>query len=116
MLTKRVNSLTIRRLARRTTSYVRVAVYILLVMVWWSCGMVLFGTLLSCRPVEAVWKPETGQCASHRVLVVLGRFGAISTVAADVLLVMLPVVLLWNFQMNKWKKSQMIGLVVFASM
>lgn len=116
MLTRRANSFTIRRITSATAKYTRVAVYIALTMAWWSCGVVVLGALFSCRPVEAVWASETGHCAGGRVLVVLGRAGAMSTVVADVLLVLLPLGLLCKFQMNRWKKWQMEGMLIFASM
>lgn len=72
------------------------------------------GIFLSCMPIEAGWEPETGQCADDEGLV-LGLVGLISTILMDVMLIMLPTLLLWKCQMNKWKNRQMFGLLVFAS-
>lgn len=110
-----VGSLTLRRVSSNTTKYMRITTYMLLAINWWTYIVIVVGVFLSCMPMEAGWEPETGQCADNAGLV-LGLIGVISTVLMDVLLIMLPAILLWKCQMNKWKNRQMAGLLVFASM
>lgn len=94
--------------------YVRITTYALLTINWWTYIVMIAGIFLSCMPIEAGWEPETGQCVDDEGLV-LGLVGVISTTLMDVLLIMLPTLLLWKCQMNKWKNRQMVGLLVFAS-
>lgn len=105
----------IRRISGSLAKHVRVAVYVLLAMTWWAFAVVFVGILSLCDPVEAVWRPQAGSCAGARVLMALGQVVAVSTVAVDVSLVAVPVMLLCKLPMNKWKKWQLLGLVLFSS-
>ncbi|CAN8101180.1 unnamed protein product [Discula destructiva] len=106
--------LSIRRRCSATRR-VGITVYALLFEFWWAFGVVLLSTLLFCKPVEAVWRPEAGSCASDHVVMVVGEVMAVSMAVADVSLAVVSAILVCKVAMSRGKKWQLLGLLTFAS-
>ena len=78
------------------------------------------GTLLYCKPVNAIWMPQlvmSGQatCSPVTTLVIIGHVATVSTIATDLALVVVPAIILWNTQMSKQAKFRAFALLSFAS-
>ncbi|KAF6835132.1 integral membrane protein [Colletotrichum musicola] len=111
--------LTIQRIVT-TDRGLRIAVWVLLGLTWASFFVTFIGTLLYCKPVEALWMPQmilagTGTCADVDVLIALGHVATSSAIVTDLALVVVPAVILWGTQMKTQTKLQVFGLLSFAS-
>lgn len=112
--------LTIMRIAG-TRKGLRISIYVLLGLTWASFFVTFIGTLLYCRPTEAMWRIDLvlsgeGTCASVGTFVAIGHVATSSTIVTDMALAVLPGWILWNTQMKKQVKLQVFGLLSFASL
>jgi hypothetical protein len=111
--------ITILRIAS-TKINLRLTVYALLAVTWASFFITFIGTLVYCRPVNAIWMPQLvlsgqGTCAPVKTFVVIGHVATVSTIMTDLALVVVPAIILWNTQMKRQAKFQAFGLLSFAS-
>lgn len=98
----------------------RITVYVLLAVTWGSFFITFIGTLLYCRPVRAIWTPQSilggeGSCAPVETFVIIGHTATVSTIVTDLALVVVPALMLWNMQLKWQAKLQAFGLLSFAS-
>jgi hypothetical protein len=112
--------LTIMRIAS-TRKGLRISVYVLLALTWASFFVTFIGTLLYCRPTEAMWRIDLilsgqGECAPVSTFVAIGHVATSSTIVTDLALAILPGWILWNTQMKTQTKLQVFGLLSFASL
>jgi hypothetical protein len=69
---------------------------------------------IQCKPIEAAWNPAAGKCLSPSIIVALGYFTSAAAMLTDLSCAILPIVLLWNVNLN-WKiKSTIICLLGFG--
>jgi hypothetical protein len=112
--------LTIWRIAENQRG-LRVAIWILLGLTWASFFVTFVGTLLYCRPTEALWRIDLimsgeGECAPVDTFIAIGHVATTSTIITDLALAVLPGWILWKSQMKKQQKLQVFGLLSFASL
>ncbi|TDZ16400.1 Satratoxin biosynthesis SC1 cluster protein 4 [Colletotrichum orbiculare MAFF 240422] len=111
--------LTIQRIIT-TDRGLKITVWVLLGLTWASFFITFVGTLLYCRPVQALWTPQMilageGTCADVDVLIALGHVATSSAIVTDLALVVVPAIILWGTQMKTQTKLQVFGLLSFAS-
>ncbi|KAJ6444538.1 integral membrane protein [Purpureocillium lavendulum] len=118
-LVKSSACVSIYRISVATTGF-RVAVWCLLFVLWASFFVTFVGTLLYCRPVQAIWDVSLllsgeGTCAPASTFIALGQVATGTTIATDLGLVVVPALLLRRTQMKTQAKMQAFFLLSFAS-
>lgn len=119
-LVKSSACVSIYRISVATTGF-RIAVWCLLFVLWASFFVTFVGTLLYCRPVQAIWNIDLilngeGHCAPASTFIALGQVATGTTIATDLGLVVVPAILLRRTQMKTQAKVQAFFLLSFASM
>ncbi|OTB13886.1 hypothetical protein K445DRAFT_24383 [Daldinia sp. EC12] len=102
----------------KSTRYIRLTVYILLLT---SLGSFLVGfidLLTFCNPTEAIWNPRLviegrATCKGKDISLVIIYTSAVMTIVTDVACTVLPAVMLWNTQL-KLKKLLVTLILLFG--
>lgn len=91
----------------------RIACYLLITLTaMWFIG-VFFSVLFQCTPVDKAWKPlKPGHCIDF-VPFLWGN--SVSNNILDYLILLLPVVPVWQLQMGKSQKALLLGSFALGS-
>ncbi|KAI1807537.1 hypothetical protein F4811DRAFT_549913 [Daldinia bambusicola] len=100
---------------RKSTGFIRFAIYILLLTSVGSFLVGFIGLLTLCNPVEAGWDRSlviegTATCKDKGTLLRIVYTSAIMTIATDVACAILPAIMLWNTQLKL--KRLLVSLIL----
>lgn len=80
----------------------------------------LFFTVFQCSPVDYFWNKsttaETGTCISTDLLINIAYFYSAGAAVTDLTIVLVPVALIWNLQMDRRNKSAVIAILCIGCM